>query len=197
MFYTWGYIKDVSLSKLDLDEKEATTQNLINRFPFYANEVITQVCSSIKPKCTFAEFVITKEDLFKLHTMPEDFVSFGDDVCVKIYTNSYGDTVMEECHDYDFSYKGHNQLQFFAEGTYQISYNARWFMFTKDLENSTKLDIPCDILDCIPSYIASQCYKIDDEVKSSIYRNEYEMFLARIDNTNFKQSKTLKIGGDW
>ena len=63
MAYTWGYIKDVSLSKLDLDENEATVQNLLSRFPFYANEVITQVCSSIKPKYTFENFVIDKTNV--------------------------------------------------------------------------------------------------------------------------------------
>lgn len=195
--YTWGYIKDVSLAKLDLEEKEATVQNLLSRFPFYANEVITQVCSAIKPKRTFAEFVITKDDLFKVYTMPSDFISFGDDVCTIKYKDVYGDTWFEECHDDQFSYKGYNQLQFFTEGTYLISYNARWYTFSKGIDDDTEIDVPNDILDCIPSYIAHQCYKIDDEIKSSIYRNEYEMFLARIDDTNFKNTKTIKIGGNW
>ena len=192
MKYTWGYIKDVSLAKLDLDEDEATTQNLLSRFPFYANEVITQICSSIKPKYTFATFTITKEDLFNVYTMPEDFVSFGDDVNTILYIDDYGDRWLEECHDNHFTYKGYNQVQFFEVGTYQISYNARWYTFTKDIDDNIVLDIPFDILDCIPSYIAHQCYKIDDDKKAAVYRNEYEMFLARIDNTNYKNTKTFQ-----
>lgn len=195
--YTWGYIKDVSLAKLDLEEPEATVQNLLSRFPFYANEVITQVCSSIKPKYTFANFVITGADVGAIKTLPSDFVSFGDDVCYQLVNDCCGKLVREELHDDDFEYVGYNQVVFKHEGNFFISYNARWFTFNKSLSDSTILDVPNDILDCIPSYIASQCYKIDDEYKASVFRNEYEIMLSRIDNTNFRNTKTLKIGGDW
>lgn len=199
--YTWGYIKDVSLSKLDLEEEEATTQNLLSRFPFYANEVITQVCSTVKPKRDFAKFVITENDVMNLHTMPTDFISFGDDMCFELVEerNWQNDIkiVRQELSDDDFAYVGYNKVLFKRPGTYLISYNARWYVFEKDIANDTVLDIPMDILDCIPSYIAHQCYKIDDESKSAVYRNEYEIFFARIDDTNFKQPKTIKIGGDW
>lgn len=195
--YTWGYIKDVSLAKLDLDENEATVQNLLSRFPFYANEVITQICSSIKPKYTFVNFVIEKADVGVAKTMPSDFVSFGDDVCYQLVEDCRDKVIKEELHDDDFEYLGYNQVVFKHPGNYFISYNARWITFTKSMPDEITLDVPTDILDCIPSYIASQCYKIDDEYKSSVYRNEYEMFLARIDNSNYRNTKTLKIGGDW
>lgn len=201
MAYTWGYIKDVSLSKLDLEEPEATVQNLLSRFPFYANEVITQVCSSIKPKYTFANFVITASDVGVAKSMPSDFVSFGDDVCYQLVEerNWQGDirAVKQELHDDDYEYLGYNQLVFKHPGNYFISYNARWYTFNKSLSDNEVIDIPNDILECIPSYIASQCYKIDDEYKASVFRNEYEIMLSRIDNTNFKNTKTIKIEGDW
>lgn len=203
--YTWGYIKDVSLSKLDLDEKEATVQNLLSRFPFYANEVITQICSSIKPKCDFAHFVITKENVGTLQEMPADFVSFGDDVNFQLvkhssypYVNINPNNIEEvELHDDDFTYRGYNKVSFKHEGDFYISYNARWFTFDKSMNDNTVLNVPNDILDCIPSYIASQCYKIDDEYKASVFRNEYEIMLSRIDDTNYRNTKTIKIGGDW
>ena len=106
--YTWGYLKDVSLAKLDLTEEEANTQNLISRFPFYANEVITQVCSSIKPKYSYAKFEVTKDDVDKELEMPSDFVSFGDDMCYELvdkeiysYNGSHADymLVKEEIFD--------------------------------------------------------------------------------------------------
>ena len=80
---------------------------------------------------------------------------------------------------------------------YFISYNARWYTFNKSLPDDEVIDVPNDILECIPSYIASQCYKIDDEYKASVFRNEYEIMLSRIDNSNFKNTKTIKIEGDW
>ena len=201
MAYTWGYIKDVSLSKLDLDENEATVQNLLSRFPFYANEVITQVCSSIKPKYTFENFVIDKTNVGVKQTMPNDFVSFGDDVCYMLeeVREHNGETrlIKVPIHDDDYEYLGYNQVVFKHPGNYFISYNARWYTFDKSLSDDELIDVPDDILDSIPSYIASQCYKIDDEYKASVFRNEYEIMLSRIDNSNFRNTKTIKIEGDW
>lgn len=201
MAYTWGYIKDVSLSKLDLDENEATVQNLLSRFPFYANEVITQVCSSIKPKYTFENFVIDKTNVGVKQTMPDDFVSFGDDVCYTLeeVREHNGETrlIKVPIHDDDYEYLGYNQVVFKHPGNYFISYNARWYTFDKSLSDDELIDVPDDILDSIPSYIASQCYKIDDEYKASVFRNEYEIMLSRIDNSNFRNTKTIKIEGDW
>lgn len=201
MAYTWGYIKDVSLSKLDLDENEATVQNLLSRFPFYANEVITQVCSSIKPKYTFENFVIDKTNVGVKQTMPDDFVSFGDDVCYMLeeVRERNGETrlIKVPIHDDDYEYLGYNQVVFKHPGNYFISYNARWYTFDKSLSDDELIDVPDDILDSIPSYIASQCYKIDDEYKASVFRNEYEIMLSRIYNSNFRNTKTIKIEGDW
>lgn len=190
--YTWGYIKDATLAKLDLDENEATVQNLLSRFPFYANEVMTQVCSTVKPKHTFAKFIITADDVNTIQKMPDDFVSFGDDICMRVVNRT-----LLELHDNDYFYYGYNEVLFFEPGEYYISYNARWLDFGKNIDDDFVLDIPRDILDCIPSYIASQCYKIDDLTQSQIYRNEYEMLFARIDDTNYKMTKTLVIDGGW
>ena len=194
--YTWGYIKDATLAKLDLDETEASVQNLINRFPIYANEAMTQICSAIKPKKSFAEFNVDSAD--SIFTMPEDFIGFNDDVPTGTYRDEFANTHANgEIHSDVFRYVGYNQVQFFYPGAYVIPYDARWITFTKDMSDQTKLQIPEDVLDCIPSYITSQWYKIDDEYKSSVFRNEYEMFLARIDITDYRNTRTIKIKGGW
>jgi hypothetical protein len=107
-----------------------------------------------------------------------------------------GEAVLN-CNDTDFTYKGYNKLVFWKTGHYSISYHARWYKFDKSMDNDIELDIPDDILDCLPSYIASQCYKIDDEAKSAIFRNEFEIAMARIDDSDYKQTSTITIGGDW
>ena len=194
--YTWGYLKDVALAKLDLTENEATVQNLLSRFPFYANEVITQVCSAIKPKYTFAKFEIDFDKVGVAQTMPDDFISFGDDVCYELINNGKF-LEKHQIFDVDFEYYGYNQVIFKHPGNFYISYNARWYTFTKAIDDNEKIDIPNDILDCIPSYIVSQCYKIDDEYKAQVFRNEYELMLSRIDATNYKNTKSILIEGDW
>lgn len=197
--YKWRYIVDATLAKLDLDETEAKEQNFFDRFKIYANEALTQICSAVKPKNQYVSFEI--DSPFTIESMPDNFIRFGDDVnyyrCSedledRLYMNGF-----REASDDEFVYYGYNQLLFKKPGKYLISYDARWLVFDEHINDETVLDVPTDILDCLPSYIASQCFKVDDEVKSSIFRNEFEMAVSRIDNTNYKNSKTFKLGGDW
>lgn len=188
MTYTWGYIKENALSKLNINEEEANQLNMLSHFPYYANEAMTQICS-IKPWCKYIFIETTK--INEMITMPEDFISFSDDI-----TEYCFDSTFEEVGDEYIQYCGYNQIICKEIGIYKIPYNARWFFF-KDLENSIEIPVPMDILDAIPSYIASQCFKVDDEAKSAIYRNEYEMFLARIDNTSFKSQRKITVAGGW
>lgn len=185
MTYTWGYLKENVLGKLNLGEEEANQQGFISRFPYYANEAMTQICSAIKPNHKFFIVDVLAQECI---TLPEDFISFGDDVA------RYNG---EEAYDDVLEYYGYNQVICKSAGVYEIPYNARWFFFTKDLTNAVIVTAPADICDAIPSYIVSQCFKIDDEAKSAIFRNEYELFLARIDDTSFKAQRTFRVGGNW
>lgn len=189
--YTWGYIKNVTLAKLDLEESEAGKQNLLQRFYYFANEAMTQICSAIKPKRAFFTVDIDDTNIGTVIDMPDDFISFGNDVNKVVYNNC-----VREAYDDDFEYLGDNQILCKIIGRFIISYNARWITFANQ-DDDFYVNVPADILDCLPSYIASQCFKIDDEYKSSVFRNEYEIFLARIDNTDFRNSKTFRIEGDW
>ena len=208
--YTWGYIKNVTLAKLDLQESEAEKQNLLSRFCYFANEAITQICSTVKPKRAFFEIDIKEGEIDNTVTtpgdvtvgrigtaitMPPDFISFGNDVN-KLFYNEHGKTYCREAYDDDFEYIGYNQIVCKTVGRFFISYNARWITFTNQ-DGDYEIDVPTDILDCLPSYIASQCFKIDDEYKASVFRNEYEIFLSRIDDTDFRNTKTFRIEGDW
>ena len=50
--------------------------------------------------------------------------------------------------------------------------------FLQKTDNNILIPAPADVLDAIPLYVVSECLKIDDEAKSAIRRNEFEMFLA-------------------
>lgn len=192
--YTWGYIKESTLSKLNLSEEDANRLGFLSSFPYYANEAMTQICSAVRPNETFVELVITSDNVNKPITMPELFIAFSDDI-VRYRKNMYD--ICLEVGDEFVDYYGYNQIICRREGIYCIPYKARWFVFTKDLHNATDIPAPADVCDALPSYIASQCLKIDDESKAAIYRNEFEMFLARIDDTSFKSQRTFHIGGGW
>lgn len=247
----WGEIKNSALANLDLTEDEATEQRLIGNFYLWANEVITQISSTIKPKKSFEEVVVyTEYDRWyelsrqygvyldkiptydpsatlseneenywkdwndtvfigKLYTMKaKDFISFGNDIpIVKRDINYHGHIIHEEneTHDKDFIYRGFKGILFEQPGEYSIPYNARWYTFESTMSDSEniddddniEIDVPRDILECIPPYIAMKGFKIDDEYKSAVFKNEYEMALARIDATDFEQNRTFEIGGDW
>ena len=192
--YTWGYIKENALSKLNLTEEEANQQGFLSRFSYYANEAMTQICSAVRPSEKFFEVTITADNVDTPIAMPEDFVAFSDDI-VRYKDDS--ECVYDDVGDEYVDYFGYNQFVCKALGSYRIPYKARWFFFTKDLHNAYSIPAPADVCEALPSYIASQCWKIDDEAKAAIYRNEFEMFLARIDDTSFKSQRTFHIGGGW
>jgi hypothetical protein len=193
--YTWGYIKENTLNKLGISEEEANLLGFLSHFTYYANEAMTQICSAVKPneKTFLVEVTKEKGNVGTIITMPDDFIAFSDDVLLyKAQDGEYeeiGDELMEYC--------GYNQIMCHAYGTYRVPYKARWFFFTKNVHNDTIIPAPADICDALPSYIASQCFKLDDETKAAVYRNEFEIFLARIDDTSFKSQRGFHIGGGW
>lgn len=193
--YTWGYIKNNALGKLNLTEDEAGQQGFLSRFAYYANEAMTQICSAVKPNHKYYDIIITKDNLGIPITLPSDFVAFSDDI-VRHRVNIYSD--WGEVGDDFVDYLGYNQIVCKEEGIYQIPYKARWFFFTNEITDETEMLIPADICDALPSYIVSQCFRSnDDERNATIYRNEYEAFIARMDDTNFKSQRTFHVGGGW
>lgn len=248
--FTWGYIKEATLAKMDMSAEEAIDLGLMNKFPYYANEAISAISGAIQPRRKYAKFTVDHlcnvikglekaypeikldflqdneckvkelhEDLQKIwhiyHSytfinqsvkMPSDFLSFGEEIdrvtrYVPQFYNSCNcdlhNVIYEEAHDDDYSTAGTNGIIFFKPGMYEISYDAVWCRFYADMKAEEDLDLPMDIATAIPSYIASQLFKIDDETKSAIYRNEFEMAIARIDASDAQTNKTLHIRGDW
>lgn len=190
--YTWGYIKECTLSKLNMDEEAANQQNFLSRFPYYANEAMTHICSAVKPAEKYYVVDVTDDLVDTEIVMPDDFIAFSDDV-----VEYQQDHMINDVGDEYITYCGYNKIICHVRGEYRVPYRARWFFFTKELANVEVIPAPADVCEAIPSYIVSQCYKIDDEAKAAIYRNEFEMFLARMDDTSFKRQRGFHIGGGW
>lgn len=240
--YTYGYIVDSALSKMDMDKQYAQRNGLLNKIPYYANEAMTQICSAVKPKRCFAEFVVVdtkyileklklenpdksfdflswdiervkkeKDDWYvqcwteyhsltplgSLAKMPNDFISFGDEVNKKTIVNSYNEREMVTATNEDYMVRGSNCVMFMHSGIFFISYNAKWCNFDSNTDYSFVIDAPDDVVECLPSYIASQLFKVDDETKSQVYRNEFEQFLSRIDDDHYIDNGTINVTGDW
>ena len=250
---TWGYIKNTALVKLDFPIDHNDSDNQISdfeaRFPYYANEAMTQICSTVLPKYSYYTVGVYKDDNVRWKycvdrysilgydkdtiikqpeltleqaadtayveaynrfwyeyenckpgweiEFPADFVSFGSDINTREFTNCYNEVETEQLADWDFRYYGYKSFVPYKEGIYHMSYNARWYDFNEVMYSGDIITAPDDVLDCIPSYIVSQCYKVDDEVKAQIYRNEFEMFLARINNSHHYDLREMRIKDNW
>lgn len=251
--YTWGYIKDATLAKMDFTANQAIDMGLVDKMPYYANEALTQITSAIKPNRKYTDFLVLDKDVvikkiaeklknqdlsflvnrpcdktlltedqlealefYNTHlyvndpiNMPNDFVAWSDEIAyMKIKTveiegrghmTRFGKVQAGYCelNDSYYSTYGSNKIVFYIPGEFRIPYKASWYKFTTTTNDDAGLDIPDDIVECIPSYIASQLFKIDDEQKSAIYRNEYEMALARIDENEYFTNKSFSDRGGW
>ena len=183
--YNWGYIKNAALAKLD--ESDDDVLRYIDRFHYFANEAMTQICS-IKPCETRKVFTVNESDVGREFAMPQDFIAFSDDVVTDANEVDLGDEVIV--------YGAYNTVTFLRAGTYSVPYRKRWHFFTSG-DSDSVVPAPADVCEAIISYIVCQCYKSDDELKSAIYRNEFEMLLARLDDTSFARQRGLHIGGGW
>jgi hypothetical protein len=97
----------------------------------------------------------------------------------------------------DIDYVGYGKLMFSKEGIYNISYSTRWYTFVKDTDDATVIECPEDILDIIPSFIAAQCYKVDDEKKSAIMMNKFENLLSSMSAKQQVIKRTPQNSGRW
>ena len=207
--YTYGYIKNAILTKLNLTEKEALEQNLLDTFIYNINECLSQIASTIKPDFCTKQVTVYKDEKEKsikayledkslvntLYKMPDNFIAFSgvprfqEEKC-----NCY--LPSKEVHD-EVVHIDRNQVMFLKPGIYQITYDGWWPTFNDGMQDSDELDIPEDVVICIPSYVASQVWKIDDERKANIFRNEFEIFFSRINNSDYRGVNTFGVIGGW
>ena len=58
--FTYGYIREATMARLDIDETEAEAMHLLERFPLYANEAMQAICAS-KPMYQYIDVTVVKE----------------------------------------------------------------------------------------------------------------------------------------
>ena len=90
-----------------------------------------------------------------------------------------------------FMYDGSNTLRFFIEGEFWIPYKGVWYQFKSGISDDDLIDIPTDVLVTIPLYIAAQCLKLDHAQLANAKRAEFELALARVNNTDLMAIKQI------
>lgn len=195
---TWGEIKQATLNKLFLEEEEAQQQGYLAKFQQLANEGLNMIANGVKPKIAThnVKVVVKEEGIDKADDeyyigdaieMPEDFLSFADII------NYSGDE-----QDPEIVFITDNTIALKKVGTYSIFYNAAYEDITdKHIIENEKINIPKSVLNCLPSYIASQVLSQDDIQRSTVLKNEFELLLARLDTNVMYEANHFKSSGGW
>ena len=120
-------------------------------------------------------------------TMPDDFLSFAD--MINYHDNKPWD---------DIVYLGDRDFAVGETGTYVVYYNAAWEEISlEDIDKDNKLTTNVSVLNCLPTYIASQCLAQDDVQRSAILKNEFELMLSRLDTNIMYQNNHYRSSGGW
>lgn len=178
---TWGDVKKATLDKLFMTEDEARQQNYSEKFMYLANECLTMLANDIKPNIKAFEITTTIRN--QKVKFPEDFISYANLV-------NYRDGVA----DPEIIFVDYDTVILPEIGSYIIFYNANW---EKIVSESQELNIDSSVLMCLPSYIASQVLSQDDIQRSTILRNEFELFVSRLDTTTMYQQNHYRSEGGW
>lgn len=189
----WSEIKQATLDKLFMSDTEAEQQNYLKKFEYLANECLNHIANRVKPNiCKYVFTVVTDEkelvgdDIFMISDdikMPDNFISFAD---IINYKDGEPDPVIV--------YLTYNTIKVTSPGKYSIYYNGEWETIKN---NSETLNIDSSVLNCLPTYIASQLLAQDDIQRSTILKNEFELLLAGLDTTTMYESNHYKSTGGW
>lgn len=194
----WSEIKQATLDKLFMDEKEAEQQNYLSKFQHLANECLNLIANGVKPRIVALRFEIVADDVAKTEnkyhlgdviSMPNDFLSFAD--MLVLHNNAPYDNVV---------YLGDRDIIVGEIGTYLIYYNGLWETITEEHVDPSRdkvLNIDLSVLNCLPAYIASKVLAQDDIQRSAMLNNEYELALSRLDTNIMYQSNSFRSSGGW
>lgn len=192
----WSEIKQATLDKLFLTIDEADDQGYLSKFRYLANECLNIVANGVKPNIKSFRFEIIPGDrpqeesqyyVGEIIKMPDDFLSFADRII--LHNNKPYD---------DIVYLSNNEIVMGELGDYVVYYNATWDIIKEeDVREDNVLSTDVSILNCLPTYIASQCLSQDDVQRSAILKNEFELMLSRLDTDVMYQNNHFRSSGGW
>lgn len=181
----WSDIVQLTLDKLNMSSEEANRQGYNDKMRSFANECLNLIANDVKPKLVKLDLEISSPS--SVVTLGDDFLSFSN-------LSSYKDG---EKTGENFIF-GYNRLFFKEPGNYIIYYNAIWDNITsEDIKTNSVLEIEPSVLNCLPSYIASQLLSEDNMTRSAILRNEFESMVERLDLSEIRDHEVFTSEGGW
>lgn len=183
---TWGEIQILAIQKMFLNTESIETADLasmktnkkyaiyLNAMPATANEAIRVILTRGKPyiKMEALNSKDANKDLsdennycFELNEMFDDYKSIT--------------TIFNGVNDYKGYIVRFNKYLYLPKdlvdnGNLSIGYESYPSTITSATNDNKKIDLPLDMLNLIPIYIAGELYKDDDIQLATVYRNEFE-----------------------
>ena len=153
-----------NLANFELADEIAQREYFVSKDTYEINTDITM------PE-TFISFTNKQSFIVKRPApfSPEDFVN-GNDWC----TNE-AERLEPVKYNEDIIFTSGTTVRALKEGEYLIPYRCVWYLFTSASADTKEINMPVDIFNCIPLYIASEILQIDYAQKAQIKRSEFEM----------------------
>lgn len=181
----WGECQIAALQKMFLIntnslEVNDSTKPYLAAMPQAANEALRMITTvgRFVVKSYVIEQAVTGERWCK-YVLPELIEDF-----YRLMPNSAVFETLDSRQAAEFAIEGEHTLVLDGRkaGRYTIYYYAYPATITSDTAADTPLNIPREAEVLVPIYIASQLYKDDDNSIATIYRNEFEIGLERLNN---------------
>lgn len=181
----WGECQIAALQKMFLIntnslEANDSTKPYLAAMPQAANEALRMIATT--GRFVVKSYAIEQDGhggQWSKYVLPELIEDF-----YRLMPNSAVFETSDSRQAAEFAIEGEHTLVLDGRkaGRYTIYYYAYPATITSDTAADTPLNIPREAEVLVPLYIASQLYKDDDNSIATIYRNEFEIGLERLNN---------------
>lgn len=216
----WSEIVKATLYKLGIEENDEDSTEYTDKMPIIANECLSTIANDIRA-CIKRINIVTDSKNNEV-IMPDDFLAFSGLAIMfrnkneivyhpDVYYTDWNSLILPDKGVYTISYNAKYgeipnsiiQKNMEAYNTFDLTKSYTGTQFKNvfgigvDSEDIVFNGISSSVLECLPTYIASQLLLQDDAQKSTMLRNEFEVLVQRLENNIMFQNESFVSKGGW
>lgn len=150
------------------------------------NEALVLIANTTSFTRKAVDIVVLDSDLPLTYTLPTD--------CVSVV---YISNIDEDGEDPSYFQPSRSQIKFLTSGTFIIEYNSYFPNLTESLDDMVELDIDTSVLTAAVFYVAAELMRDVNLPEATIMQNEFEIWLARINDRLVNKQGSFKINSRW
>lgn len=204
---TWGECKLIALQTMFSNDGAAinvddVNQDYINAMPGKANEAMLQITTVGRPilknfriKLQAGAEAAESQDELVLPTVEKNYRITLTDYCPRFRCIERNQLMLETEDGYgraqDWDLEGDDVLILPGDtaGTYTVWYDAYPMKITASTPEDTELELAEEAAALVPLYMAAELYKEDELAMATMFRNEYEDGLLKLQMSYREQPK--------